>query len=464
MAKFDETLVPEDDEDAPVRIELSDGLIREVREALDEDNRVLAAALAEPLHPADFADLLENLDREGRFALIKALGPRFDAEALAYLDETLREDLMRDMGPAGTGAALAQLDTDDAIDLIADLDEAEKRAILSSLPLPERAAIERGLAYPESSAGRLMAREVVAVPDYWTVGQTIDYLRTRPDLPDDFYDVYIVDPGYHAVGSIPVSHILRAKRGVPITELDLKTMRRIFPETDQEEVAFLFRQYGLVSAPVIDAEGRLLGVITIDDVVDVIQEEAEEDFLKLGGVQESDVFQPPLRTGRQRLPWLLVNLGTAILASLVIAQFEDAIVQLAALAVLMPIIASMGGNAGSQTMTVTVRALAVRELTPGNAWRMLGKELVVSFINGGVFFVVGIGIALFWFEDPGLALVFGAAMIVNLLAAGVAGMLIPFVIDRLGLDPAVSSSVFLTTVTDVVGFFAFLGLAVYFLL
>ena len=464
MAETDRAARADDEDEAFARIELSEGLIREVREALDEKNRVLAAALAEPLHPADLADLLEQLDREDRFSLVRTLGPRLDAEALAYLDEAVRENLVRDMGPAGAGAVLAQLDTDDAIDLIADLDEAEKRAILASLPLPDRAAIEQGLAFPEYSAGRLMQREVVAVPDYWTVGQTIDYLRTRPDLPDDFYDVYIVDPGFHVIGSVPVSHVLRAKRGTTVADIDLHKMRRIEASTDQEEVAFLFRQYGLVSAPVVDEEGRLLGVVTVDDVVDVIQEEAEEDFLKLGGVQESDVFQPPLRTGRQRLPWLAVNLLTAVVASLVIAQFEGAIAQLVALAVLMPIVASMGGNAGTQTLTVTVRALATRQLSTANAMRMLGKEFVVSLLNGGVFLVAGVCLALFWFGSPQLALVFGAAMVVNLLAAGLAGMLIPLLIDRLGLDPAVSSGVFLTTVTDVVGFFAFLGLAVHFLI
>ena len=464
MAETGRTARADDGDEEFTRIELTEGLIREVREALDEDNRVLAAALAEPLHPADLADLLEHLDREGRFALVRTLGPRLDAETLAYLDEGVRDTLVRDMGPAGAGAVLAQLDTDDAIDLIADLDEDEKRAILASLPLSDRAAIEQGLAYPEYSAGRLMQREVVAVPDYWTVGQTIDYLRTRPDLPDDFYDVYIVDPGFLVIGSVPVSHVLRAKRGATVADLDLHKMRRILVSTDQEEVAFLFRQYGLVSAPVVDEDGRLLGVVTVDDVVDVIQEEAEEDFLKLGGVQESDVFQPPLRTGRQRLPWLAVNLATAVLASLVIAQFEGAIAEIVALAVLMPIVASMGGNAGSQTLTVTVRALATRQLSTANAMRMLGKEFVVSLLNGGVFLIAGVCLALFWFGSPKLALVFGGAMVVNLIAGGVAGMLIPLAIDRLGLDPAVSSGVFLTTVTDVVGFFAFLGLAVYFLL
>ncbi|MCB2052879.1 MAG: magnesium transporter [Geminicoccaceae bacterium] len=446
-----------------VHVGLDDGLVKEVEIALDEDDALLVAALCEPLHPADLADLLQLVPPDQRTRIIGALGEAFDVETFSYLDDVVREDLVRALGPDGASALIKELETDDALEILADLDDEEKAAILASLPLPERTALQRGLAYPDYSAGRLMQREVVAVPDYWVVGQTIDYLRAKADLPDDFYDIYIVDPRFVPVGSVPLSNILRSRRNTPMRELRMKELHTVPATMDQEEVAFLFRQYGLVSVPVVDEEDRLLGAVTIDDAVDVMHEEAEEDFLKLGGVQETDLYQTPVRTMVQRMPWLVVNLGTAIVASLVIAQFEGAIAQIVALAVLMPIVASMGGNAGTQTLTVTVRSLAVRELTTTNAWRMLGKEFLVSLMNGAIFIAIGFFLAVFWFDDLQLAAVFGVALLINLLAAGVAGIAIPLVIDRLGLDPAVSSGVFLTTVTDVVGFFAFLGLAGYFL-
>jgi magnesium transporter len=309
-----------------------------------------------------------------------------------------------------------------------------------------------------------MQRELVAAPEFWTVGQTIDYLRTKPDLPDDFYDIYIINPRFQPVGSIPVSKVLRSKRGVLLTELKLKELHLVSVNTDQEEVAFMFRQYGLVSAPVVDPSNRLLGVITVDDVVHVLEEEAEEDILGLAGVQEGDIFASPWQTGLRRFPWLLVNLGTAILASIVIAQFEDAIEKVVALAVLMPIVASMGGNGGTQTVTVVVRALATREITAANALRVLGKELVVGSLNGVLFLITGVLVAVLWFGDPMLGVLFGIALLITLIFAGLAGVAIPIVFDRLGVDPAVASGVFMTTVTDVVGFLSFLGLASLYLL
>lgn len=454
----------QDRDDRVSRIGLDEGLVKEVQHALAEDAAVLASALASSLHPADLADLLQILSPEQRVALVRELDQAFDPETLTHLDVSMRDQLMREVGSEWSSAMLAQLDTDDALELVASLEEEEQLKILSGLPLPDRAALEQGLAFPEYSAGRLMQRELVAVPEYWVVGQTIDYLRSTPDLPDEFYDIYIVDPRFRPVGSVPISNVLKSKRSIPMRRLKIKETYRISASLDQEEVAFLFRQYGLVSAPVVDDGGRLLGVITVDDVVDVIQEEAEDDILKLGGVQETDVFQPPLKTGLRRMPWLFVNLATAVIASLVIALFEDAIEQIVALAVLMPIVASMGGNAGTQTLTVAVRSLAVRELTASNTRRMLIKEFLVSVLNGCVFLACGAALALFWFGNPQLAIVFGAAMIITLMAAGLAGITIPMVLHRFGLDPAVSSAVFLTTVTDVVGFFAFLGLAVAFLL
>jgi magnesium transporter len=448
----------------PQPVELSEELIGEVAQALDEGRVEQAASLVAPLHVADQADLLEQLGREERDALLDEIRPTLDPEILTHLAETVRVEVIEQLGPEQAGAAIAQLETDDAIEVLGDLDPDEQIALLQTLPMPERAAVEQGLTYPEDSAGRLMQRELVAIPEFWSVGQTIDFLRAKPDLPDDFYDLFLVNPRFEPVGAIPLSKVVRSKRGVLLAELRPKELHRIPVAMDQEEVGFRFRQYGLVSAPVVDARGRLLGVITVDDVVHVIHEEAEEDILKLGGVPEPDIFASPTQTVLRRFPWLFINLGTAILASIVIAQFEDAIEKVVALAVLMPIVASMGGNAGTQTLTVVVRALATKELTPANAMRVLGKELLAGGFNGVLFMVSGLLLAIFWFGDPLLGVLFGIAMLVTLVFGSLAGVAIPVVMDRLGLDPAVVSGVFLTTVTDVVGFFAFLGLAALYLL
>jgi magnesium transporter len=443
---------------------LSDGLVRTIENALAEGEPLRAAELAGSLHAADQADLLEQLGHEERSKLVDQLRPRLDPELLTYLDETVREEVLEQLSPEEAGAAIAQLETDDAIEVLGDLDEAEQIAILETLPMPERAAVEQGLAYPEDSAGRLMQRELVAAPEFWTVGQTIDYLRAKPDLPDDFYDIYIVDPRFEPVGSIPLSKVLRSRRGVLLTELKLKELHLIPSDMDQEEVGFVFRQYGLVSAPVVDANRRLLGVITVDDVVHVIEEEAEEDILKLGGVRETDLFASPVRTSMRRAPWLLLNLGTATLAALVIAQFADAIDALVVLAILMPIVAALGGNAAIQALSVTVRALAMRQVTRANAWRVLGKELLVGGLNGVVVFLAALALVVGWFGQFDLALVFGAGIVLTITIAALAGAAVPIVLDLLGLDPAVASSVFVTTITDMFAFFVFLGLAAMYLL
>lgn len=443
---------------------LTDELIWAIRAALDVDALSEAAALASTLHVADQADLLEQLGKEQRARLVTEIRHELDPELLAHLDGSVRGEILEQLGPAKVGEAIAQLETDDAIDLLEDLDKSKRKALIKALPMPDRVAIEQGLTYPEDSAGRLMQRQLVVAPAYWTVGQTIDYLRADGDLPDEFYDIYIVDPKFRPVGSIPLSRILRSKRKVHLNQLVMKELHTVPVDMDQEDVSFRFSQYDLVSMPVVDADGRLLGVITIDDVVEVIEEEAEEDILRLGGVSEADIFASPVKTSVRRFPWLLINLATAVLASVVIAQFEGAIGQVVALAVLMPIVASMGGNAGTQTLTVVVRALAVREVTTANAFRVLLKETLAGSINGLLFMAAGLAIAFFWFGDPMLAALFGAAMIVTLVAGVLAGVCIPLLLDKLGFDPAVSSGVFLTTVTDVVGFFSFLGLAALYLL
>jgi magnesium transporter len=368
------------------------------------------------------------------------------------------------LGTRDVAAMLAELDTDDAVDLMTELDDEERRRLLEAVPPAERIVLEQGLDFPEDSAGRLMQREVVAVPLHWTVGQTIDFMRTEQELPDSFQEIYVVGAGNRLEGMIALSKLLRTKRPVRVADIMGTDLRRVPPTTDQEEVAQMFRRYGLVSTPVVDENGQLLGRITVDDVVDVIDEEAEEDLLSLAGVSESDIAAGLLETARSRFVWLFVNLITAFIASAVIGLFQNTIAQVVALAVLAPIVASMGGNAGTQSLTVAVRALAMREISRTNALRVIAKEVALGVVNGVVFGVIVGVVAWAWFDRPMLGVVIGLALIMNLVAAGFAGMAIPQILERLGVDPAIASGVFLTTVTDVVGFFTFLGLATWLIL
>ena len=438
---------------------LSPTFVREVVKALGAGAVEPVTELTETLHSADLADLITVIRPAERALLLRIVRATLDPEVISYLDEEIRDEVIGLLDPREIAAAVQELDTNDALYLLEDLDEAERREILDAVPEEERTQLEAGLAYPEDSAGRLMQRELIAVPEYWTVGDTIDYLRETEDLPHEFYEIFVVDPSFRPIGSIALNRAMRTKRPVQVHEI-MDPEPRLVPATmDQEEVAYLFRQYGLSSAPVVDDGGRLLGMVTFDDVVEVIDEEAEEDLMRLGGVGESDIHLSLLRTTRRRFAWLAVNLVTAILASLVIALFDAAIERLVALAVLMPIVASMGGNAGTQTLTVAARALATRDLTATNAFRMVRKEATVGLLNG-IFFALIIGlIAGLWFQNPMLGGVIATAMVVNLVVAGLAGMLVPLACVRLGVDPAISASVFITTITDVVGFFAFLGLA-----
>ncbi|EKE75098.1 magnesium transporter [Oceanibaculum indicum] len=445
------------------RFVLTPKLERKVAKAIDEEKLKKAGKLARRLHAADLADLLERLSYEQRAILLEVLREGFDPEVLPYLDENVRDDVIEILGPEAVGRAIAELDSDDAIAIIEDLEDAEKQAILEAVEPTGRALLEEGLTFPEYSAGRLMQRELVAVPSHWTVGQTIDFMRTNPNLPDDFYEIFVVDPRFRPIGLVSLGKLLHNKRPIRLRDIMSGDFVRLQAETPQEEVAHLFRQYGLVSAPVVNDSGRLLGRVTVDDVVDIVDEEAEEDILRLGGVSESDLQSNVLETTKQRFLWLLINLGTAIMASGVIAIFEATIAQVVALAVLMPIVASMGGNAGTQTVTVVVRALAMRDLSTSNALRVIWKEALVGLLNGVLFAVLIGAIAAFWFE-PLIGAVIAAAMVINMLVAGLSGALIPIGLERLKIDPAVASSVFLTTVTDVIGFFAFLGLAAAFVL
>ncbi|WP_042696270.1 magnesium transporter [Azospirillum sp. B506] len=438
--------------------------VEEIVALLRARERDAVLARLDGLHAADIADLIEQAEPAERADLIDLLPAELDGEVLSYLNPDLRESLIGRFEPQELADAVADLDTDDAVELIEDLDAETRAQILAKLPDAERALVQENLTYDEDSAGRMMQRELVAVPEFWTVGKTIDFIRAATDtLPEDFYDLFIVDPMHRVVGAVPLSRLLRQRRAVRIADLVTGEVDAIPATMEREEVANLFRQYALVSAPVIDAAGRLIGVITVDDVVRIIDEEADDDLRKLSGSGDSGVFSGIADIARSRVGWLTVNLGTAFLASGVISLFEGTIEQIVALAVLMPIVASMGGNAGTQTLAVVVRALATHDLSSANALRVVGKELLVGLINGGIFAVMVGLIALVWY-GPLIGVVIGLAMIINLVVAGLSGALIPLGLEKLGVDPAVSSAVFLTTVTDVVGFLAFLGLASVFLL
>lgn len=444
--------------------EVSDALLRTVLEHLEYGRIDEIRAVASDLSPAGVAHLLEQVNPDARTQFVGILKRDMDPETLVELDDDVRDEVLEAMEPSDIVEAARELDTDDAADILEDLPDEERREVLAALPADERAAIEEALAYPEYTAGRLMQRELVAVPSAWTVGQVIDYCREATDLPDDVYDLFVVDEQRRLLGSVALGRMLRTKRPVPILEIMDPDIPSIPVTAEQEEVAHIFRDQNLVSCPVVDPQDRLLGVIMVDDVLDVIDEEAEDDILKMGGVREDDVHAPVVRTARQRFWWLLVNLGTALLASAVIGQFEAELQRVVALAVLMPIVASMGGNAGTQTVTVAVRALAMGELTIANIARFVVKEIFVGGANGLIFALILGLVTWLWFHDPRIGLVIAAAMVINLVCAALAGTLIPLGLQRAGVDPAVSSTVFLTTVTDVVGFLAFLGLAAVFLL
>ena len=435
---------------------LTHELVREVLGAADAG--AVRARLA-PLHAADVADLLERIAPDERSAVLDAIRGALDPDILPELDRAVRGALVDRMAPQELAQAVAGLDDDDAAEVVADLDEDTRREILARLPQPDRAAVEQALAHDGGTVGRLMQRAPVAVPAWWTVGEAIDYLRADASLPDAFFDIFVVDPRRRPVGSLPLSRILRNRRPVGLADI-MDAEPVVLPAAmDREEAAFVFRQQDLTSAPVVDGSGRLAGMLTIDDMVDVMDEEHEDDMLKLGGVLEDDLYHAAAATTARRFPWLLVNLGAAVLASLVIAQFEAAIEALVALAVLMPIVASMGGNAGTQTLTVAVRALATKELSATNAMRILVKEVLAGGFSGLLFAAIAAVLAFAWFGDWLLGAVVAAAMAATLLVAGLAGVAIPLALDRMRIDPAIASSVVLTTVTDVVGFFAFLGLA-----
>ncbi|WP_430512579.1 magnesium transporter [Pannonibacter phragmitetus] len=438
---------------------LNEAFITAVAEAVAAQDSEAVRALAGDLHEADVGELIDALPEAERPVFVRLMGDLFDYAALTEMDEAVRVRLLEELPAADIAEGLGELDSDDAVYILEDLDAEDQAAILDELPLNERVQLERALDYPEDSAGRRMQSDFIAVPPFWTVGQTIDYMREDKDLPDTFYEIYVVDPGFRLAGAVALDKILRTQRAAKVSDIMQDELKRVRATDDQEEVARLFERYNLVSAAVVDDSDRLVGVLTVDDIVDVIQEEAEEDMRALGGVGDEEISDTVITIARSRIVWLIVNLGTALLAASVISLFEDTIQAMVALAVLMPIVASMGGNAATQTMTVSVRALATQELDTRNIWRVLRREVMVSFINGTALAVlVGVTAAV-WFEMPGLGIVIASAIMVNLVCASLGGLLIPVTLDRLKADPAIASSVFVTMVTDVIGFFAFLGIA-----
>lgn len=443
-------------EDGEIRHEFVEELAHAIEAA---DSAALRACVAD-LHEADLGDLIAALAPDDRVRLVELTGRDFDFSALNEVDETVREEILDELLPETVAEGVRELESDDAVELLETLDQEEQEEILEKLPLKERVALERSLLYPENSAGRRMQTEFIAVPQDFTVGQAIDYMRDTPDLPARFYEIYVVDKDQHWQGAVPLDVLLRARRPVPLTELTDEDCRRVSVLEDQEEVARMFGKYNLVAAPVLDTQDRLVGVITVDDVVDVIEEEADEDLKALGGVTSDEELSDTFLTiARGRFNWLLINLATAFLASSVLGLFEGQLEQMVALAVLAPIVASQGGNAATQTMTVAVRALATRELGSSNAWRVVIRETLVGLINGVAFAVITGIAAVAWFKIPGLGIVIGLAMICNLIAGALGGILIPMALERVRADPAVASGTFVTTVTDVVGFFSFLGIA-----
>ncbi|QDY69142.1 magnesium transporter [Qingshengfaniella alkalisoli] len=448
-----------------VTAEPETGQVERVLDAVEAEDREKLQQELDELHPADVADILEQIDSADRAALLSLWSSDMVGDVLSELDEALREEVIEQLEPEMLGQAIRDLETDDVVDLVEDMDAEMQGTILDALEASERAAVEQALSYPEESAGRLMQREVVTAPEHWTVGDAIDFLRGHDDdLPEQFYHIILVDPKIHPVGYVSLGRMLGSPRPTLLRDIVEESFRTISVAEPEENVAYAFNQYHLISAPVVDENNRLVGVITIDDAMIVLDEEAEEDILLLAGVGEESLSDRVSSTVRARLPWLCVNLVTANVAAMVIAQFEGSIAKIVALAVLMPIVASMGGNAGTQSLTVAVRALATKDLTESNTFRVIRREALAGLLNGCFLALVMASIAFLWFRSPVLSAVIASAMVINMFVAGLAGVMVPVVLDRLKLDPAVASATFVTTCTDVVGFVSFLGLATIFLL
>lgn len=444
-----------EDEDA-----LHGARVAAVLAVVEARDAVRLAEMLEPLHPADVADLLEQIGTANRRALLGLWSGEIDGDVLSEIDESIREEVIEALPREVVAEAMRELDTDDVVDILEDLDAPQQDRILEALEDADRVAVEQALALPDDSAGRLMQREVVVAPEHWTVGEAIDFLRESTQLPDQFYHVILTDPRLKPVGYVTLGRLLSSRRDVRLRDILEDSFRTVEATDAEADVAYMFNQYHLISCPVVDSSGRLVGVITIDDAMNVLDEEHEEDMLLLAGVgEESSISDGVYDTVRGRFPWLFVNLIAANLSALVIGLFADTITALVALAALMPIVASMGGNAGTQSLTVAVRALATRDLTAANAMRVVRREAAVGLINGLAFATVMALIGWLGYGTALLGVVIGMAMIVNLFVAALAGTIVPLLLERAGFDPALSSGTFVTTLTDVFGFFVFLGLA-----
>ena len=462
-----ETAAPPDAEAAiPIRDEegnLEPGFVELVETAIEQHDAAALRELVGDLHESDLGDILQALDPDSRDQLVRLMGNDFDWVALTEVDETVRNEILESIPNEQISEVVRDLDPDDAVEIIANLDEEDREEVLAGLPFAERIALERSLDYPEDSAGRRMTTTFVAVPPFWTVGQTIDFLREETRIPDEFFEIYVVDPRFCFIGTVPLDRLLRSKRPTEIREITGEAKHSVQATDDQEDVARLFERYNLLSVGVVDESGRLVGVITVDDIVDIIEQEADEDIKRLAGVGDEEISEGVFSVVRLRSSWLLVNLVTAFLSASVIGLFEQTIERIAILAMLFPIVAGLGGNAGTQTLTVTVRALATQQLNAGNAWRLIGREALVGICNGVILGgVTGVIVGLL-FGRPELGLVIAGGMLANQAVAALVGIIVPLVLDRYEVDPAVASSIFVTATTDATGFFAFLGLATWLL-
>ena len=450
--------------DKKVNFEFNKEYIRVVNEKIQSNDALFITNFFKEMHPADAADIIEHLNENDREKLIKLNNFKIDPEVFIELNESIQSEIIKYLSSEAIVSILKNLESDNAIKILENLDEKNKNLVLNSLPPKDRFVLQESLSYPEDTAARLMQREFTAIPSNWSVGQTIDYLRENKDLPEEFLEIFIVDSEFKPIGTVPSSKVLRTPRDTKVQSIMLETQLSIPVDMDQEEVGHLFENYNLNSAGVVDKSNKLVGMITSDDVLTVLKEEAEEDALRLAGVGDEEITDGVFKKTKRRFNWLLLNLFTAFIATWVIYMYEDAIKEMVLLAVLMPIVASMGGNAGMQTLAVTIRALATKELSAGNFSKIVTKEFIIGILNGIIFAVITGTIVQLWLDQINLSILIAVAMILNMIVAGLFGILVPVALKRMKIDPAIASSVFVTTITDVIGFLSFLGIGAYFFL
>ena len=448
--------------DKKVNIEFNKEFIKIIEEKIKlSDSQFIDNSLKE-LHPSDSADIIENLSIENRSKLIELEGFNIEPEIFVELNESIQSEILLLLSINSIANLLKKLESDDAITILENIDQSKKDSVLNLLPPQDRFLLEEGLGYPEDSAARIMQREFTAIPSNWSVGQTIDYLRESKNLPDEFLEIFIVDTDFKPIGTVPSSKVLRTPRDNKMNSI-MREMQVLIPvNMDQEEVGHTFENYNLTSAGVVDKNNKLVGMITSDDILTIVKEEAEEDVLRLAGVGDEEITDGIFKKTKRRFNWLLLNLFTAFLATWVISIFGATIEQMVALAFLMPIVASMGGNAGMQTLAVTIRAIATQELSTTNISKTVSKEFAIGILNGVIFAIISSVIVFFWFKDLNLSIIIAVSMILNMIVAGLFGILVPVTLKKLKVDPAISSSVFVTTITDVIGFLSFLGVGAYF--